>query len=437
MRRKLTRSTVMRQAALASGSAWLAGCGVFGQSQPESAPKLARAEPAPEIEFYHQHGGEFIGGLLDLYHQQQPRVRVQSVTVSGGYEGLLQKLQLLAAADTLPAVAQAGFTYTRFMTKRIPMTPAASFVAAERFETGDIFPAMLKLGQDAQGKQWGLPFAVSTPVFFYNANLLEQAGLSPEQPARTWDELRTQAQRLTRGEAKGVAFNYTITGNWVFQAMVEGAGGRMVTPDGLKPLFHEAPGVRALTYWTDLHQRDGSMPLYSGAGTLFYTGKLGYIVTTTASLDGIRRNIQFPVEGLRTTIFPTDGAKPRRVPAGGNNIFVLGKTPAEQWAGWDLVKFLVSPAGTSKMAQTSGYMAVRRSTLDDPQLMGTYLKETPIARTTYQQVNDMVPWHEFETNDAVQVRKLILDAQVAALNAEKTPRQALEEAAAQVQPLLG
>jgi multiple sugar transport system substrate-binding protein len=76
---------------------------------------------------------------------------------------------------------------------------------------------------------------------------------------------------------------------------------------------------------------------------------------------------------LRTTVLPTDGARPRRVPAGGNNVFVLGATPPEQRAGWDLVKFLVSPAGTSKMAQTSGYMAVRRSTLDKPELMDSYL----------------------------------------------------------------
>jgi multiple sugar transport system substrate-binding protein len=205
----------------------------------------------------------------------------------------------------------------------------------------------------------------------------------------------------------------------------------------LKPLFHEPPGVRALTYWTDLHQRDGSMPLYSGSATLFYTGKLGYIITTTASLDGIRRTVQFPVEFLHTAMFPTDGSRPRRVPAGGNNVFILAKTLPEQRAGWDLVKFLVSPIGTSKMAQTSGYMAVRASTLDAPHLMGTYLSENPAAQATYKQVNDMVPWHEFETRDAVKVRQIILDAQVAALTAQKSPRQALEDAAEQVQALLG
>ncbi len=438
MRSSLTRRRALTLGASLATFPVLAACGAR-QSTSTTNPALVAGEMAPEIEFYHQHGAEFIDNLMAIYHQQQSRVRVRGVVVTGGYEGLLQKVQLLASAGTPPAVAQTGFTYTRFMAKRIPMVPAADFISAERFDTSDIFPPMLKLGQDDKGKQWGLPFAVSTPIFYYNANMLEQIGLKPDGAARTWDELRAQAQKITRGDTKGVAFNHTITGNWTFQAMVECAGGRMVTPDGLKCQFQQEPGIRSRTYWTDLVLRDASAPpeLYTGAANLFYTGKLAYINTTTASLDGIRKAIQFPADQLRTTLFPTDGAKPRRVPAGGNNVFVLGKTPPEQRAGWDLLKFLVSPVGTSKMSQTSGYMAVRKSTLDKPELMGTYLKENPIARTTYDQVKDMVPWHEFETSDAVQVRTIILNAQIAALKGEKTPRQALEEAASAVQPLLG
>ena len=436
-RRRMVRAGVGLAGAM--GAVGLAACGAEGQGKTNVSPALVTGEMAPEVEIYHQHGAAFIDNLLEAYHQEQSRVKARGVVVSGGYEGLLEKLQLLASAGTPPAVAQAGFTYTRFMAKRIPMRPVADFMAAERFNTADIWPAMLKLGQDAAGKQWGLPFAVSTPIFYYNANLLERAGLDPNKPAKTWEELRAQAQKLTQGDQKGVAFNYTITGNWTFQAMVECAGGRMCSPDGLMVKFNEPPGVRALTYWTDLVLRDQvTVPtLYSGAATAFYTGKLAYINTTTASLDGIRTSIQFPKDQLRTTLFPTDGSKPRRVPAGGNNIFVLGATPQLQRAGWDLVKYLVSATGTSKMSQTSGYMAVRKSTLDKAELMGTYLKENPIARTTYDQVNDMVGWHEWETSDAVQVRTIILKAQEDALKGEKTPSRALEDAAAQVRPLLG
>ena len=89
------------------------------------------------------------------------------------------------------------------------------------------------------------------------------------------------------------------------------------------------------------------------------------------------------------------------------------------------------------MSQTSGYMAVLKSTLDKAELVGTCLKENPIARPTYDQVNDTVNWHEWETSDALQVRTIIPKAQAAARKGEKTPSTALEDAAAQVKPSLG
>lgn len=207
--RRATRRAALAAAA-AGVSALLAACIAPGQARPEAGSPdktPVQGELAPEIEFFHQHSAAFIDGILDLYHHQQPRLRARGVVVSGGYEGLLQRVQLLVTAGTPPAVAQAGFTYTQFMVKRVPMTPVASFMAVERFDARDIFPAMLKLGQDRQGKQWGLPFAVSTPIFYYHAALLQQVGIDPDRPARTWDELRTQGRRIAQGETKGVAFN--------------------------------------------------------------------------------------------------------------------------------------------------------------------------------------------------------------------------------------
>ena len=81
-------------------------------------------------------------------------------------------------------------------------------------------------------------------------------------------------------------------------------------------------------------------------------------------------------------------------------------------------------------------MAVRRSALTTPSLMGDHLAANPAKRSTYDQVNDMVPWHEFDTDQAVPVRTLIFEAQTAALLGQAAPKPALESAAAQVQPLL-
>jgi multiple sugar transport system substrate-binding protein len=396
----------------------------------------SKVEPAREIEFYHQHGPGFVEPIVDKFHGAQAQVKVNPVYVAGGYEGLLEKLQVLALGGNPPAVAQAGFTYTQYMVKHVPSLPVSTFLEAEKVSTADIFPSMLKLGQDTKGKQWALPLAVSTPIIYYNAALFRARGLDPDKPPRTWQEVRDQAKLLTQGDQKGVCFNHTITGNWLLQAVVECAGGRMVTPDGKKARFHEEPGIRALTYWADLVLRDQSKVLNNPGLDLFYSGKLAMYVHTTASLENIRRALRWPADDLRTTTFPTDGTKPRRVPAGGNNLFITGRDPAQQRGAWEFIRYFLSPRGTSDMAQASGYMSIRKSVLTTPTLMGDHLAANPAKRSTYDQVNDMVPWHEWDTDQAVAVRTLILGAQTAAMEGKIPPKQGLEEAAGQVQKLL-
>jgi multiple sugar transport system substrate-binding protein len=394
------------------------------------------AAPAPQIDFYHQHGPGFVEPIVEKFHGAQDRVRISPVFVAGGYEGLLEKLVADVLGGKPPAVAQAGFTYTQFMIKRVPVVPVRLFLEADKVPTADVFPSMLALGQDAAGKQWALPLAVSTPVLYYNAALFRARGLDPGRPPATWAAVAEAARALTQGEQVGVCFNHTITGNWLFQAMMECAGGRMVTPDGRRARFQEEPGVRALTYWADLANRDRTKVLNAPGLDLFYAGKLAMYVHTVASLENIRRALAWPAEELRTAVFPTDGARPRRVPAGGNNLFITAREPAQQRAAWEFIKYFLTPQGTSDMAQASGYMAVRRAALTTPALLGDHLAANPAKRSTYDQVNDMVPWHEFDTDQAVQVRTLIFEAQTAALLGQTTPKLALEGAAAQVQPLL-
>ena len=56
---------------------------------------------------------------------------------------------------------------------------------------------MLGLGRFG-GKIAALPFAVSTPILYYNSDLFPKAGLDPRKPPETWAELEQAAQRLTK-----------------------------------------------------------------------------------------------------------------------------------------------------------------------------------------------------------------------------------------------
>jgi multiple sugar transport system substrate-binding protein len=387
-----------------------------------------------EIEFMHGHAGDVVDKLVQEYNDSQKKVIVKPVFVQGSYEGIIEKIQAQAVAKQFPDVFTNGFVYTRFAVDTLPVVPLQNFIDKGKFDTSDFFPQMLNLGKGDDGKQYAMPFAVSTPILFYNADHFKEAGLDPEKPPTTWEEVRQAAKKLTGNGRFGIYYDYQITGNWLYQAMTETAGGSMMAKDLKSVGFDTDAGRKAMQYWVDLVNTDSSMPNMDNkqASQSFQSGNISMYVTTTAALSGFRKQAKF---NLRTAAFPSLDGK-RVVPAGGNNLFMLSKDPKKQEAAWDFIKFATLPRGTTIVAQGYGYMVTRKSALEDPKLMGDFLNQTPAAKATYSQVKDMVPWYNFPGPTGSKVYKIVQDNIQAALLKQKTVDQAVKEAAEKSNALL-
>ncbi len=407
-------------------------------AQPKST--LVEGPMAKEISFLSVHGGiqgEVVKQLISAYEQAQSRVKVTFISVPGSYENLLERLQAMVVAGDPPAVAQAGLNYTQFMSQYMPIVPIEDFAKADGYDLKDFFSNMLNLSKDNSGRLVGLPFGVSTPVLYYNADLFRRAGLNPDQPPRTWDEVTAYGKKITAlGEDTfGVWYGYTITGNWVFQAMMESAGGHMTNAAGNQVFFNSEAGQRALQTWVDWVHRDKIFPFTGQVQNqqMFFAGKVGMVVWTTASLTDFRTSANFD---LRTGLFPIDGSKPRRVPAGGNSLFIMKVSPEQQRAAWDFVKFATSAEGTSIIAKGMGYMATRGTAVGTQSLMGEYLARDANASRTYQQLPNMVRWYNLAGRSGPKVVQILQDNIVAALNGQKTVKQALDDATNEANRLL-
>lgn len=70
----------------------------------------------------------------------------------------------------------------------------------------NLLPSLIRAGEVSHN-QYGLPFAASTRVFFYNKELFRQAGLDPEKPPQSWKEIQQTAQAL---KAAGVKHPYGL-----------------------------------------------------------------------------------------------------------------------------------------------------------------------------------------------------------------------------------
>ena len=94
---------------------------------------------------------------------------------------------------------------------------------------GGFYPAFMKNSQ-TEGKTWGIPFQRSTPVIYWNKEAFEAAGLDPETPPTTWDEMVEMGQQLTIRDDAG---NVTQWGlripssgfpSWLFTGLVAANG---------------------------------------------------------------------------------------------------------------------------------------------------------------------------------------------------------------------
>ncbi|MFR9800462.1 extracellular solute-binding protein [Streptomyces sp. MS06] len=125
----------------------------------------------------------------------------------------------------------------------------------------DIDPNVLgSLKQD--GKLYGLPTSNYTMGLLINRKLFKQAGLDPDNPPRTWDEVRAAAEKVSAlgGGVSGYGeYSAANTGGWHFTAQVYSRGGDVVDATGKKAAFNDDIGRQVLQNLHDMRWDDDSM----------------------------------------------------------------------------------------------------------------------------------------------------------------------------------
>ncbi|WP_216207510.1 ABC transporter substrate-binding protein [Amycolatopsis aidingensis] len=125
-------------------------------------------------------------------------------------------------------------------------------------------PQLLDVFRDEEGKLYGLPTANYSMGLLYNRPLFEQAGLDPDDPPRTWAEVRTAARKISALDQEIVGFaelSKNNQGGWHFGAWMNSLGGSLASEqDGSwKASFNNELGRTALRHLHDMRWTDGSM----------------------------------------------------------------------------------------------------------------------------------------------------------------------------------
>ena len=175
---------------------------------------------------------------------------------------------------------------------------------------------MLQAVEDDDGKIYAVPTAAYAMGLHYNRAMFEAAGLDPDEPPTSWDEVREYAKAISdaTGQAGYIQMTQDSTGGWALTSVVNAMGGRVedgsgddVTATLDDPAVKEALETLQAMRWEDDSMGDNFLFDWGGVNQAFAAGQAGmYISGSDVYNSLVTENSVDPASYGLTTV-PLDG----------------------------------------------------------------------------------------------------------------------------------
>jgi multiple sugar transport system substrate-binding protein len=408
------------------------GCGLGStQAQPagpvQRVPEL-RADQKVSIVFESYNFGQAgawtdtFNELIAKFQQTHPNITVKAQKPQGNSANpatdTIPSVQNQLAAGNAPDVVQLGFGDLDFTIHELRAKPVEDLVGRDAVQAhldGAKYPyaKTARTLADWNGKTYGIPFAFSTPMLYYNASLFRQAGLDPAKPPTTWAEVQQAALAIKTKTGKNGSYIDCLTRSakdWCFQAFVRSNGGRVISADRTTLTFAEPPVVNAVTTAQQM-VKSGATPKLTQqqASEGFTRGDMGMILESSA-LQGTFMKGASGKWDLRAAAMPSFDAKPAIPTNSGAGLFIFANDPAKQRAGWELIKFLTSEEAYVTIATKIGYLPLRAGLINDPNGLKAWSDKNPMLKPNLAQLDRMEPWVSLPGRNYLQIRDGMMDA---------------------------
>lgn len=384
------RNGLILSAGIAAAALALSGCVPSTGSGGETESKdldFTDVEPASEIIFWSNHPG----GSIDLEEEiikrfkDETGITVTLETAGANYEEVSQKFQTAQTSGTVgDLVVLSDVTW-------FPAYLADSIIPVDdvmKAADADVSTYHEALFNDYlyEGSHYGVPYARSTPIFYYNKDHYEQAGLPDEAP-KNWEEAREYSMALKDAGIKADGFGFPPEEEypaWTMANLVWGYGGAYSDKWDFNTVADEDT-VEALTFAQDGVKEGWGAVLTGDPATAFSAESVSQIIASTGSLSGILDTASFNV-GVG---FLPAGPKADTgiVSTGGAGVAIASKsTPERQLAAAMFAAFLTNAENTAFFSEGTGYLPVRTDAdmsavyVDTPQFE-TAVNQLPLARS--------------------------------------------------------
>lgn len=394
------------------------------------------------ITFWHSFVQSTIPALEELvrhFEEEHPHIRLNAQYVPTG-DALVQKLITAVQSNNAPDISWIRSHYLEDLVRADAIYPISELTGLEEGlpeeDLEDIYPALLQYAK-WRGTLYSVPMEATNLGLLYNKDHFREAGLDPERPPRTWDELRSYSERLTRLSARGdrperVGFMVPAVPAdgpqgaymmWQWLPFIWQAGGYIITEDQTRVLFDEAPGVQALALWRDMYQSQRQVNFGNEAITAFASRQASMILDGPWNLPRyprLLRNIDWGIAML-----PAGPEKAATVVSG--EFLAVFRQSRNPEAAWAFLEWMIRPDVQALWSMESGYLPIRASTLEVAEFKA-FLEEHPEHRAFVEQMEYAQAQRSIDFHTVAIQRNLAIALERATVG-NQDPEAALREMA--------
>lgn len=293
--------------------------------------------PAPNKEAQLEQFNQLIADFEDLH----PNVTV----VGEEYRWDPQTWNARVAGGTLPTTVSVPFTNVQALIELGQVANLTSFVESDELLSATN-PTLSPIAQNEDGDTFGVVVGAYAMALIYNRSVYEAAGLDPDDPPTTWEEIRSNAQQITeQTDLPGFVLPTTNnTGGWLVTTMaysngslVESVDGESVTATLTEPGVVEALEFVQQARWEDDTFGDNYLMSNGDVRQAMAAGEIGQTINGGDLYMPLVRSLGMDPQDVGIAPLPTDGLG---VLGGGNvAVFSPTATPNEIHAALEWIKF--------------------------------------------------------------------------------------------------
>lgn len=346
-------------------------------------------------QYYYESKVILIDQLIKEFEAKNPGIKIDHKTFP--YEQFNQKVAISVPAGSGPDVVNLyyGWVPKYVDAGYLQPLPEKDFpvAAIER----DFVPMVNSI--KLEGKYWGIPTAVRALALFWNKDHFKAAGLDPEKPPTTWEQLQEYAIKLTQRDKAGQlvqsGFAWNADGqDWhVFiQVLLRQWGVVPYSADNKKVLWNSSQGgYDAFKWWTDLAAKHkvGEPTFMGDYRTAFIAGKASMMIDGSFALGTLKSKAQGINWGVTT--LPVRAANPTVRSNFGSfwlNSLTVKAQGAKRDAAVKWLQFLTSPEVMKRWLTDIGELPARTALADDKALQsdpqyGPFLAGLKYAYATF------------------------------------------------------